>query len=92
MAQRLSRQHVIDQQRRRLGHPPAPAATAEPRRLHENATSFSALPALAAHAQKPVLESPALQIGFELFIDVARQRPPLTRALISEQRVVLCDE
>jgi hypothetical protein len=39
-----------------------------------------------------VLESAALQIRFELILDVARQRPVLGRPPIAEGRIVLGDE
>jgi len=48
--------------------------------------------ALAAHPQKAVLETPALELVFELPLNVARQRPVLGRQLGSEGQVVLFDD
>ena len=45
--------------------------------------------ALAAHAQKAVLQSPALQIPFELRLHVRRQRPTRRLARGDECRIVL---
>ena len=47
---------------------------------------------LAAHPQKPVLETAAFQVVLELAVHVIRQLSPLLRQMASERRVVFFDD
>ena len=47
---------------------------------------------LAAHPQKPVLETVAFQVVLELAVHVIRQFPALFRQMASERRVVFFDD
>ena len=57
-------------------HAPRPAGGQKPRRLQENATSFSWGALGAAQAQKPVREDAALEKGIELVFDKLGQGGP----------------
>src|SRR5690606_16478673 len=92
LADRLARQDIVHEQRGRLGHPPSAAARTEAAALAAERNQLLSLTRLALDPQKPVLESPTLQIRLKLVLDIARQRPLLGRAPIPELRIVLGHE
>ena len=55
LAQRPRGQHLIDQQRRSLGHAPRTARGAEPAALAAERDQLLGVALLTAYAQKPVL-------------------------------------
>src|SRR5690606_22401248 len=69
LADRLSRQDFVHEQRGRLGHPPSAAARTEAAALAAERNQLLSLTRLALDAQKPVLESATLQIRLKLVLD-----------------------
>ncbi len=68
------RQHLLDEQRGTLGHAPRAAARAEAAALAAEGDESLSLAALATHAQKAVLESPAFEVLLEFALHVRRKR------------------
>jgi hypothetical protein len=79
LADRLLRQYLVHEQRRRLGHAPGTAARAEAAALAAECNQLLGLAGLARDPKESVLEQAALQIGLKLLVDVPRQRTPFGR-------------
>jgi len=75
LAQRQRRQHLVGQQRGRLGHAPCTARGAEAPLPAAEGHQLLGSALLAANAQETLLQSAALQVRIELLLDVIRQRP-----------------
>ena len=89
LANGLFREHVVDQECRRLRHPPGAAAGAEPAALTGECHEFLGLAGVALDAQKAVLEQAAPEIGVELVLNVTGQGSTLGCAPVPQPRIVL---
>jgi hypothetical protein len=67
----------------------APHEGRNPRRLHENATSFSCAHSFTTHTQKAVRQDAAFQIRLELVLDELRQTRPGVRFDLREEGLEL---
>ncbi len=79
LAQRALGQHLVGEQRRRLGHAPRAAGGAEAALLAAESHQLLGVALLAAQAQEALLQPAALQAGVELRLDVVGQRLCLPR-------------
>jgi len=92
LAQRLARQHLIHQQRGSLHHAPGGATRAEAAALAAIGDQPLGVALGAADPGKALVEAPRLQIGRELLLHVAGQRPAACRERGKKPRVVLFNQ
>ena len=88
LAHRARAEHVVRQMPRRLGHAARTAARAEPALLARERHQSLGMTLLAHHAQEPVFEYAAAQVGLERLAHVGGQRAVLGRELREEVGVV----
>jgi len=79
LTDRLLWQDVVNEQRRRFGHPPRAAARTEAAALATERDQLLDLTGIVFDPQKTMLEQTALEISLELVFNVTRQRPPFGR-------------
>ena len=70
LAQRTRGQHLISEQRCRLGHAPTAARGTKAALLAAECYELLAMAVLAAHAQKALVQSAALQVGVKLLLHI----------------------
>ena len=92
LAHRLLGKHLIDQQRRALGHAPRPTAGAKTASFTAERHQVLGMAGVAAHPQKAMLQAPATQVLFEFLLHVFRQETLLLGHVGDERRVVLLDD
>ncbi len=85
---RARAEHVLHQMARGLGHAACAAARAEPALLARERHQPLGMTLLAYHAQEPVFEYAAAQVGLERLAHVGGQRAVLGRELREEVGVV----
>jgi hypothetical protein len=85
-------QHLIGQQRGRLGHAPRATRGTEPALLAAERHEILGVALLAAHTQETLLQPAAIEVGLELLLHVARQRPSGLGAQLAKGGVVLLDK
>lgn len=92
LAHGLFGQHLVDPQRRAFGYTPCTATGAEAATFAAECNHMLGVTGLAAHPQKPVIETAALQVVLELEVHVIRQFPALLRPMVSKRRAVCFDD
>lgn len=88
LAYRLLGEDLIDQQRRALGHAPSATTRAETSPFATERHQVLGMAGVAAHPQETVLETTALEVVFELLLDIPRQGRTLYRQVGLEGGIV----
>jgi len=92
LAHRLLGKHLVDQQRGTRGHAPSAAAGTKATLLAAESNQMLRMATVAAHPQKTVLETPALEVFLELLLNISRQVRALRRQVRLERGIVFLDE
>jgi hypothetical protein len=92
LAKRDIGKHLIGQQGGGLGHAAGAAAGAEPSFFAGERHQPLEVALVAAHPEKAVLESAALQVGLEFPVNMVWQGFALLGQLVNQGRVVCFDE
>ena len=92
LAHRLLGKDLVDQQCGALGHAPRAAAGAKTPTFTAEGDQVISMAAVAMHPQKPVIETPALEVIVELLLHITRQVRALRRQVRLERGIVFLNE